>query len=97
MSYKLLNSIKVNGSIPVSKYVSTESGIKLYISEVNSPIVNGYFALGEFSVNLLLYYLFLLICQSFFSCIATEADNDDGLPHTLEHLIFLGSEVFIDY
>ena len=54
MSYKLLNSIKVNGSIPVSKYVSTESGIKLYISEVNSPIVNGYFALGEFSANLLL-------------------------------------------
>ncbi|XP_022257411.1 uncharacterized protein C05D11.1-like [Limulus polyphemus] len=25
-------------------------------------------------------------------CIATEAHDDDGLPHTLEHLIFLGSE-----
>lgn len=24
--------------------------------------------------------------------IATEAHDDDGLPHTLEHLIFLGSE-----
>jgi Zn-dependent M16 (insulinase) family peptidase len=23
---------------------------------------------------------------------ATEADTDDGIPHTLEHLIFLGSE-----
>ena len=23
-------------------------------------------------------------------CLATEAFNDDGLPHTLEHLIFLG-------
>merc|ERR1712218_75872 len=25
-------------------------------------------------------------------CLATEALDDDGLPHTLEHLIFLGSE-----
>ena len=25
-------------------------------------------------------------------CLATEAFDDDGLPHTLEHLIFLGSE-----
>ncbi|KOB79134.1 Uncharacterized protein OBRU01_00203 [Operophtera brumata] len=25
-------------------------------------------------------------------CLATEANDDDGLPHTLEHLIFLGSE-----
>ncbi|XP_046995924.1 uncharacterized protein C05D11.1-like isoform X1 [Schistocerca americana] len=25
-------------------------------------------------------------------CLATEAHDDDGLPHTLEHLIFLGSE-----
>lgn len=23
---------------------------------------------------------------------ATEADSDDGIPHTLEHLVFLGSE-----
>jgi len=27
-------------------------------------------------------------------CLATEAHDDDGLPHTLEHLIFLGSELF---
>lgn len=25
---------------------------------------------------------------------ATEAHDDDGLPHTLEHLIFLGSEKY---
>ena len=25
-------------------------------------------------------------------CLATEAFDDDGLPHTLEHLIFRGSE-----
>ncbi|XP_063704870.1 uncharacterized protein C05D11.1-like [Culicoides brevitarsis] len=27
-------------------------------------------------------------------CLATEAHDDDGLPHTLEHLIFLGSEKY---
>jgi len=27
-------------------------------------------------------------------CLATEALDDDGLPHTLEHLIFLGSEKY---
>ncbi|KAJ8023724.1 hypothetical protein HOLleu_36243 [Holothuria leucospilota] len=29
-----------------------------------------------------------------FFCLATEAHDDDGLPHTLEHLIFLGSEEY---
>ena len=24
--------------------------------------------------------------------LATEAHDDDGLPHTLEHLVFMGSE-----
>lgn len=28
------------------------------------------------------------------SIAATEAHDDDGLPHTLEHLIFLGSELY---
>jgi len=27
-------------------------------------------------------------------CLATEAHDDDGLPHTLEHLIFLGSRQY---
>lgn len=27
-------------------------------------------------------------------CLATEADTHDGLPHTLEHLIFLGSQEY---
>ena len=27
-------------------------------------------------------------------CLATEAHDDDGLPHTLEHLIFLGSKKY---
>ena len=31
---------------------------------------------------------------SSFTISATEAHDDDGLPHTLEHLVFLGSEDF---
>ncbi|XP_032814630.1 uncharacterized protein C05D11.1-like [Petromyzon marinus] len=27
-------------------------------------------------------------------CLATEAYDDDGLPHTLEHLVFMGSEEY---
>ncbi len=36
----------------------------------------------------------IMSCYSFFEqlCKATEDDSDDGLPHTLEHLVFLGSE-----
>jgi Zn-dependent M16 (insulinase) family peptidase len=30
----------------------------------------------------------------FICFVATEAHDDDGLPHTLEHLIFLGSEKY---
>lgn len=31
-------------------------------------------------------------CYTISFFVATEAHDDDGLPHTLEHLIFLGSE-----
>ncbi|EDV28100.1 uncharacterized protein TRIADDRAFT_21141 [Trichoplax adhaerens] len=27
-------------------------------------------------------------------CLATEAHDDDGLPHTLEHLVFMGSKTY---
>lgn len=53
---------------PVTKYVSSDTGLTVCIVDVDSPIVNGYFVL------------------------ATEAFDDKGLPHTLEHFVFLGSE-----
>lgn len=28
------------------------------------------------------------------TCTATEAHDHDGLPHTLEHLVFMGSEQY---
>ncbi|XP_056630340.1 uncharacterized protein C05D11.1-like [Diorhabda sublineata] len=67
-NFELLYSLQAYNRIPVSEYVSKETGITVVIAEVEGPIVNGYF------------------------CLATEAFDDDGLPHTLEHLIFLGSE-----
>lgn len=68
--FELLYSTKVNGVIPVHKYKSKKTALKVVIAEVDGPVVNGYFTL------------------------ATEAHDDDGLPHTLEHLIFLGSDSY---
>lgn len=67
-AYELLYSTKVNGAVPVHKYKSKKTALRVVIAEVDGPVVNGYFVL------------------------ATEAHDDDGLPHTLEHLIFLGSD-----
>ena len=54
--------------IPIRKYRSKSTGLRILLGDVEGPTVNGYFTL------------------------ATEAHDDDGLPHTLEHLIFLGSK-----
>lgn len=35
---------------------------------------------------------YCIILFVFYIFIATEAHDNDGMPHTLEHLIFLGSE-----
>ena len=34
------------------------------------------------------------IIGTFYDLLATEAHDDDGLPHTLEHLVFMGSEKY---
>lgn len=68
--YELLFTTKVNDIIPIHKYKSKKTALRVIIAEVDGPVVNGYFVL------------------------ATEAHDDDGLPHTLEHLIFLGSESY---
>ncbi|RUS91332.1 hypothetical protein EGW08_000946, partial [Elysia chlorotica] len=69
-NFELQYEVSCNGKIPVSKYISKETGLTVCIAQVDGPIVNGYL------------------------CLATEAHDDDGLPHTLEHLVFLGSENF---
>ncbi len=63
-------STTVNGLIPVRKYKSKHSPLRVVIADVDGPIVSGFF------------------------CLATEAHDDDGLPHTLEHLVFMGSDSY---
>ncbi|XP_067661811.1 uncharacterized protein C05D11.1-like [Haliotis asinina] len=69
-NFEFLFTVVANDSIPVSKYRSKETGISVFVAQVEGPLVNGYF------------------------CLATEAHDDDGLPHTLEHHIFMGSEQY---
>ena len=65
-SFKLVNEINKDElaccPVPVKKFVSAVTGMRLYVCHVDGPVVEGYFSL------------------------ATEASDDDGLPHTLEHM-----------
>lgn len=38
--------------------------------------------------------LFISLTIFTISSLATEAHDHDGLPHTLEHLVFMGSEEY---
>ncbi|XP_022918722.1 uncharacterized protein C05D11.1-like [Onthophagus taurus] len=67
-NFELVYSLQAFNKVPVYEYKSKRTGLTIVLSEVDGPVVNGFF------------------------CLATEAHDDDGLPHTLEHLIFLGSE-----
>ena len=70
-SFRLVSEIggaSESSSMPVKKFVSSRTGMRLYVCELTGPVVEGHFSL------------------------CTEAFDDDGLPHTLEHMIFLGSE-----
>lgn len=64
-SFKLLSKISKEEDsscvIPVKKYISENTGMRLYVCHVDGPVIEGYFSL------------------------ATEATDDDGLPHTLEY------------
>lgn len=106
--FMLISSTKAFDAIPLNKYVSKKTGITVVIAEVEGPIVNGFFSLGEWSFYLhfcfwpnTIYLPFgsnskagkIWIDNLFYAFnLATEAHDDDGLPHTLEHLIFLGSQ-----
>lgn len=50
--FKLVNSLRVNDEIPVAKYVSSETGIQVYVASVESPVTSAYIALGEFKYKL---------------------------------------------
>lgn len=44
---RLLTSAKVNGTIPVHKYESELTGLRVVLAQVEGPLVNGYFTLGK--------------------------------------------------
>lgn len=46
-SLKLVAQAKVNGTIPIFKYVSELTGLKVVLALVEGPVVNGYFSLGK--------------------------------------------------
>lgn len=72
-SFKLVSEIsaeETTSKMPVKKYISSRTGMRLYACSLTGPVIEGYFSL------------------------ATEAFDDDGLPHTLEHMIFLGSKEY---
>ena len=48
--YELQYSGKVNDIIPVCKYRSRKTGLRIVVAEVQGPLVNGYFCLGMWYV-----------------------------------------------
>jgi len=49
--YVLQYSGKVNDIIPVCKYRSRKTGLRIVVAEVQGPLVNGYFCLGRLLVK----------------------------------------------
>ena len=47
-NFELQYQVSCNGKIPVSKYISKETGLTVCIAQVDGPIVNGYLCLGDY-------------------------------------------------
>lgn len=89
--FELVNCLQAYNKIPVYEYKSKNTGLGVIVAEVESPIVHGFFCVGK-SISDSRIILRQTINVAQFP--VTEAFDDDGLPHTLEHLIFLGSEQY---
>ena len=50
--WKQLVSGSVNDLIPVTKYQSERTGLRVVVADVEGPLVNGYFCLGEEKANI---------------------------------------------
>lgn len=46
-NFELKCSLSANNVIPVHKYVSNKTGLTVVVGEVEGPLVNGYFCLGN--------------------------------------------------
>jgi len=80
-----LESFKSEG-IPISKWRSETTGLHVALAEVEGTLND-----IETKFNKILQTGPLVF--GYFA-LATEAFDDFGLPHTLEHAIFLGSETY---
>lgn len=67
--FACVNSVCIK-HIEVLEFVSARSGLRVFLMQYESPIVNSYYVLP------------------------TRGEDHEGLPHTLEHLIFLGSACY---
>lgn len=45
--FEFLYDVTADGNIPISKYRSKNTGISVFIAQVEGPLVNGYFCLGK--------------------------------------------------
>ena len=86
--YSVVSRLKANNKIPVTKYRSLRTGLTVTVAQVDGPVVNGYFCLATEVTLPTDNSITNTFPQTF------QALDDDGLPHTLEHLVFLGSEEY---
>lgn len=59
MVYKLIAETLVNKEVIVKKYVSTDTGVLVYVAQVDSPITNAYLVLGETQINCIFTFLII--------------------------------------
>lgn len=65
--FELICSLKSNDIIPVHKYKSKNTGLTVFIAEVDGPIVDGYFCLGNYYFRLLKFINKISISFVFFN------------------------------
>ena len=97
-NFEQLANLEANNKIPVVKYKSLRTGLTVTVAQVRKIIINRCHSMSQNNSLGILQRVILIqvdgpVVNGYF-CLATEAHDDDGLPHTLEHLIFLGSELY---
>lgn len=48
--FNLVSVVKSDDTIPVHKYVSSNTGLTVFIAEVEGPVVSGFFCLGKHNI-----------------------------------------------
>lgn len=90
------HSINAYDKIPVKFFTSKRTGLTVVLASTEGPIVSGFFCVGKQNFgrerNRIGKRCRLNFLKLFLLFKVTEAFDEDGLPHTLEHLIFGGSE-----